>query len=203
MRRFLLSILLASIGLSGFSTTWVINTSGFEFSPDDISIQEGDSVLFAIGNIHRVEEVSEATWNANGNTPLPGFNTPFSGALILPAQLGVGKHWYVCVPHASGGMKGKIEVNSTTSIKHQPTASALKLFPNPSNGVFQLELDKGTPASYIQLDVYDTHGTKVYAIRNLEQQSIHEIDLTSLSKGLYTIRIADGAVIYSNRLIIQ
>ena len=203
MKKFLLSILFASIGLSGFSTTWVINTSGFEFSPDDITIQEGDSVLFAIGNIHRVEEVSEATWNANGNTPLPGFNTPFSGALILPAQLGVGKHWYVCVPHASGGMKGKIEVNSTTSIKDRPTASALKLFPNPSNGVFQLDMEKGAPASHFQIDVFDTRGNKVYAVRDLEQSSLREIDLTFLSKGVYMIRISDGTVIYSNRLVIQ
>ena len=203
MKRFLLSILFASIGLTGFCTTWVVTTPGFEFSPATITIALGDSVRFTIGGIHRVEEVSEAVWNANGSTPLPGFNTPFGGALILPAQLTEGTHWYVCVPHASGGMKGRIIVQNTTGIRHQPTASALKLFPNPSNGVFQLELDKGTPASYVQLDVYDIQGTKVYAARNLEQQSVHEIDLTSLSKGLYTIRISDGVVLYSNRLVIQ
>ncbi len=203
MKRFLLSILFASIGLTGFCTTWVVTTPGFEFSPATITISLGDSVRFTIGGIHRVEEVSEAVWNANGNTPLPGFNTPFGGALILPAQLTEGTHWYVCVPHASGGMKGRIIVENTTGIRHQPTASALKLFPNPSNGVFQLELDRGTPASYVQLEVYDIQGTKVYAVRNLEQKPVHEIDLTSLSKGLYTIRISDGVVLYSNRLVIQ
>lgn len=203
MKRFLLSILFASIGLTGFCTTWVVTTPGFEFSPATITISLGDSVRFTIGGIHRVEEVSEAVWNANSNTPLPGFNTPFGGALILPAQLTEGTHWYVCVPHASGGMKGRIIVENTTGIRHQPTASALKLFPNPSNGVFQLELDKGTPASYVQLEVYDIQGTKVYAVRNLEQKPVHEIDLTSLSKGLYTIRISDGVVLYSNRLVIQ
>lgn len=203
MKRFLLSILFASIGLTGFCTTWVVTTPGFEFSPATITISLGDSVRFTIGGIHRVEEVSEAVWNANGNTPLPGFNTPFGGALILPAQLTEGTHWYVCVPHASGGMKGRIIVQNTTGIRHQPTASALKLFPNPSNGVFQLDMDQDLPLSYFQLDVFDTRGNKVYAVRNLEQVSLREIDLTSLSKGLYMIRISDGSVIYSNRIIIQ
>ena len=203
MKRILLSVLLASIGISGFCTTHTITTPGFVFSPATITIQLGDSVRFNIGGIHRVEEVSEATWNANNNTPLPGFNTPFGGGLILPDKLTEGTHWYVCVPHAEGGMKGIIIVENTTSVGNQPTASAFNLFPNPSNGIFQLEMNKVEDASGFQMDVINSEGRKVYAVRNLEQRSLNEIDLTALGKGIYFIRVTDGTAIYTRRVIVQ
>ena len=203
MKRILLSILLASIGMSGFCTTHIVTTPGFVFSPATITIQLGDSVRFNIGGIHRVEEVSQATWNAENNTPLPGFNTPFGGGLILPSQLTVGTHWYVCVPHASSGIKGIIIVENTTGIKNQPTASAFNVFPNPSNGTFQLEMETATNASNFQMDVINSEGRKVYAVRNLEQKSLNEIDLTAFGKGIYFVRVYDGSGFYSRKVLIQ
>jgi plastocyanin len=203
MKRILLSFLLASIGMTGFCTTHIVTTPGFVFSPATITIQLGDSVRFNIGGIHRVEEVSQATWNANNSTPLPGFNAPFGGGLILPAQLTVGAHWYVCTPHASSGMKGMIIVENTTSIGNQPTATAFNLFPNPSNGIFQLEMEQATDASNFQMDVINSEGRKVYAVRNLEQRSLHEIDLTTFSKGIYFVRVYDGSGIFSRKVLIQ
>jgi len=203
MKRILLSFLLGSLGMTGFCTTKIVTTPGFVFSPATITIQLGDSVRFNIGGIHKVEEVSEATWNMNKNTPLPGFNTPFGGGLILPSKLTVGTHWYVCVPHAADGMKGMIIVENTTSVGVEPTASALNLFPNPSTGTFQLEMDNATDASSYQLDVFDTQGRKVYAVRKLEQQSPNEIDLTAYGKGMYVVRVSNGIEIYTRRILVQ
>jgi len=203
MKRILLSILLVSSGMTAFCTTHIVTTPGFEFAPANITILFGDSVRFNIGGIHKVEEVSEATWNANNNTPLPGYNTPFGGGLILPAQLTPGTHWYVCVPHASSGMKGMIIVENVLSSSNQPTASAFNLFPNPSNGIFQLEMEKAADASDFQMDVINSEGRKVYAVRNLEQKSLNEIDLTAFGKGIYFVRVYDGTGIYTRKLLIQ
>jgi plastocyanin len=202
MKRMLLTLLLASLGMAGYSKTWVITNSGFEFSPDDLSIQLGDSVRFQLAAIHNVIEVTEADWNNNKNTQLiGGFSLPLGGGLIPADKLTEGTHFYVCGPHASSGMKGKIKVEGTTGVGNQPTASALTLFPNPSDGVFRLDFN-GT-ASSVQLDVFDSQGRSVYGARNLEQGSIHAIDLTSLGKGLYFARISDYSGIYTRRLVIQ
>lgn len=203
MKRILLTVFLAGIGIAGFCTTHIITTPGFVFSPATLTIEEGDSVRFNIGGIHRVEEVSEATWNANDNTPLPGFSTPFGGGLILPAQLAEGTHWYVCVPHAGDGMKGRIIVNGTTSVRNQPTASVFNLFPNPSNGIFQLEIEKDADASTFQMDVINNEGRKVYAVRNLEQRSLNDVDLTSFGSGIYFVRVYDGSGIYTRKVVVQ
>ncbi|MAT39452.1 MAG: hypothetical protein CL946_07590 [Ectothiorhodospiraceae bacterium] len=98
---------------SGFATTHIITNSGFTFSPDDITINVGDTVTWNIGGAHNVVEVSQATWNSNGNTPLSGgFSHGFGGGTTVFSTAGT--HWYVCSPHASSGMKGKITVVQTT-----------------------------------------------------------------------------------------
>ncbi|MDX1907903.1 MAG: plastocyanin/azurin family copper-binding protein, partial [Bacteroidia bacterium] len=113
MKNLLLTLLLISTSLTGFCTVWTINDSGLTFTPATITINLGDTVNFVLSATHNAREVSQATWNANGTTALAGgFQAPFGGGTILPAQLGVGTHYYVCTPHASFGMKGTIIVQS-------------------------------------------------------------------------------------------
>lgn len=89
----------------------VINTVGNTFVPNNVTINFGDTINFQIAGNHDAMEVSQATYNANGTTPLPGgFATPFGGGLVLPSELAVGTHYYVCNPHAAMGMKGIITV---------------------------------------------------------------------------------------------
>jgi plastocyanin len=108
----LLTLLLITISTSAFCTIWTINTSGLTFTPATTNILFGDTVVFTIGGSHDAREVSLGTWTANGNTPLPGgFQTAFGGGMVLPAQLAVGTHYFVCTPHAAMGMKGTIIVS--------------------------------------------------------------------------------------------
>ena len=109
----LLTLLLITVSTSAFCTIWTINTSGFTYTPATTNILFGDTVVFTIGGSHDAREVSLTTWNANGNTPLPGgFQTAFGGGMVLPAQLAVGTHYFVCTPHAAMGMKGTIVVSA-------------------------------------------------------------------------------------------
>lgn len=113
MKKILLSLLLVSISIAGYSKIWTINNSGSTFSPATITIVYGDTVRFTITVAHDAREVSQTTWNAGGTTALPGgFQTPFGGGLVLPTQLGVGTHYYICTPHVGIGMKGTIIVQS-------------------------------------------------------------------------------------------
>lgn len=115
MKKILFLLLLLTFQ-SGYATIWIINNSGANFVPAAITINLGDTVNFVITNAHDAAEVSQATWNANGNTLLPGgFKTPFGGGMVLPAQLGTGVHYYVCEPHAANGMKGTITVQNCTT----------------------------------------------------------------------------------------
>jgi len=111
MRKLFLSILLLVMcATSNQAATHTINSAGLTFSPSTLNITLGDTVVFAIAGIHTALEISEATWNVNGTTPLGGgFALPLGGGTVILTT--VGTHWYICQPHGASGMKGTITVN--------------------------------------------------------------------------------------------
>jgi len=103
-------VLVPSQGNQGPQTHTVTNAD-FTFSPADLTITAGDSVQWQLANIHNVLEVTEQTWNANGNTAKAGgFSAGFGGGNVKFDNPGT--YFYVCSPHAFQAMKGKITVQA-------------------------------------------------------------------------------------------
>ena len=203
MKLILLSIFSFFTILNGFCTTHTITNSGFSFTPSTITIMSGDDVNFDIENIHEVREVSQATWNANGNTALPGgFSTGFGGGMIPASMLTVGTHWYVCVPHASGGMKGMIIVQATTATEEIQSPTAITVFPNPSNGKFQVILTTEDVKNY-DVEIFNILGVSVFSKSKEDMQAINEVNLTDKEGGVYLLRIRDGLNVYTRKIVIQ
>ena len=88
-----------------------ITTEGFTFTPDELSINVGDVVEFVPGANHNVLEVSQLGYDKNdASKAVPGgFFVDFKEIKQVTFNK-PGVHYYVCVPHAGGGMKGKITV---------------------------------------------------------------------------------------------
>lgn len=193
-----------SISVTGFCTTWTINNSGFSYTPATITITLGDSVNFIISSSHNAVEVSQTTWNANGNTALSGgFETAFGGGLVLPAQLDIGTHYYVCEVHASIGMKGIIIVQSSAGIIEHKLQPAISFYPNPSEGKFQIDLSNLQFTKHSEIEIYNEYGEKTHTIYNLTHQTSDEIDLSNFPKGIYFIKIYDGTENYTGKIVIQ
>jgi len=135
------------------------------FVPDSITINLGDSVSFSLTSIHNAIEVSQATWLANGNTSNGGFQVPFGGGLVLPAQLGLGVHYYVCSPHAAMGMKGRIFVINANSVRddQQIGPKDFQLFqnyPNPFNPSTTIEYQISLHGN-VNISIYNSLGQLV------------------------------------------
>ena len=93
-------------------TSYTIKTLGMSFSPDTIMCDVGDTINFVLGGYHNAIEVSQTTFLALGNTSNGGFSFGYgaTGSFIpTTAQT----YYYVCQPHASGGMKGVIIAQQT------------------------------------------------------------------------------------------
>jgi len=186
MKKIYLSLLLFFAAATGFSTTWIITNSGFSFSPATITITIGDDVDFNLGPEHNAVEVSQSTWNANGNTALAGgFQTPFGGGSVLTSQLGVGTHYYVCSPHASMGMKGVIIVQSTTDIAKNQLQPKLLVYPNPSNSIITI---KGSN-NIIGFQYFITDQTGRQVFKDILSDEANPIDISQLNPGIYLIQI--------------
>lgn len=202
MKKITLSLLLLSISLPGFCIVWTVNSSGNTYTPASITITLGDSVNFVIASSHDAREVSQTTYNANGNTILTGgFQTSFGGGLVLPAQLSVGTHYYVCTPHAQLGMKGLIIVQNATSIVENQLQTTISIYPNPSNGNFQLEIDGPQFTKSCKVEIYNIQEQKIY--QSLITNSKSNINVNNEPNGIYFVRIYGETEIYERKIIVQ
>lgn len=162
----LLFIALAWLGMYApmSAETHTITNSGLTFSPSEITIARGDVVKWSIGSNHNVVEVSKASWDANGNSSNGGFSLPFGGGEATFNTAGI--FYYVCEPHASGGMKAIIIVEETvTDIRDvlKESFPVLKLYPNPVRDKLTLDFQVGE-YSNVSIELYDITGRRLQSL---------------------------------------
>ena len=186
MKKILFSLLLSAISMAGFSTTWTITNNLDTFVPAIVTIAAGDSVNFVLAVTHQPREVSKATWDANGNTALPGgFQTAFGGGLVLPSQLTAGTHYYVCSVHYLFGMKGTIIVQSNSGVAVNQQKPVFNVFPNPAANSVTLTADN----DLIGLSYYFTDQAGRQIIQGKLNESSEQVDISFLPSGVYLIQL--------------
>lgn len=175
--------------------TYTVTSVGYTFSPDNLSINVGDTVVFSLGSIHDAIEVNKSVWDADGSTSNGGFSTPYGGGKVVFNNAGT--FYYVCQPHVSLGMKGTIVVGGgTTAINENKINTALNVYPNPATDYINVEM-KITNGNNIHLNVFDITGK---LIRNIDLSgvnpgySVQAISLENMVAGKYFVRYSDGSV---------
>lgn len=185
MKKSILTIFLMLITLTGFSNIITITNSGMTFTPASVTISYGDSVQFKIGSTHNVIEVSESIWEVNEASPLlEGFQLPKGGGLLTPTDLAEGIHYYVCGPHVSMGMKGKIFVLGPTIVAQNIPQPSLFLFPNPAQDLLSITVSADLVGS--QFSVLDITGKLI--LTGLFGKEESQLSVTNLENGIYFLR---------------
>lgn len=103
--------------------SWTIVSFGFGFSPDSITVQYGDTILFQLDSAFNAQEVNQATWMANDSTPVLGFRTSQGGGTVT--GLSAGTHYYVSDSNAYMGMKGRIFVTPAPTVRFRKSADTI------------------------------------------------------------------------------
>lgn len=190
-----------------FSTTYTITDSGFSFTPSSLTINIGDAVNFVLGSNHTVREVSQATWNANGTTSNGGFDLPNGGGIVVFNQARA--YYYVCVPHASLGMKGTITVTATdvkTMSEITPNNFILNQnYPNPFNPSTSITYSLPN-TGHITLEVFNMIGQKVATlIDGIENAGSHQIQFNAnkIASGIYFYRIQFNSLTLTKRMLLM
>lgn len=76
----------------------------------------------------------------------------------------------------------------------------ISVFPNPSNGHFQLNIDNFN-SQKINLEIFNAIGERVYTSSITKQQN--EIDLSNLPEGIYFVKMISTNQMYQQKIIIQ
>lgn len=185
--------LLFSVALFSFftaqATNYNIDINGFTYTPDNLVVNVGDVVTIDAADFHPLQQVSQATWNANGNTALSGgFSSTTSFELVITPAMAGSTIYYVCAAHVSGGMKGRISVNILSSISENRLLNFnFTVYPNPVRGSSLLNVSTKTNTN-VFIVLYDASGKLIHQLMN-KQLLPGEITLpfnaVALSKGTY------------------
>lgn len=205
MRKFLLFITILTLSFSvSFATKYTISAGSgdFVFSPNNTTINAGDTLVFSLASIHNAVEVSKATYDANGSTPMAGgFSVPKGGGQVTLTTPGI--HYFVCQPHASMGMKGIINVNSITTGVSSVSANdfGLKISPNPASDYLKISYYIES-VSFVNLNLFDAVGNKLANITSEYRGiGVHEetYAIKNLKPGVYFISLSND----NNRSIVK
>ncbi|HTB07173.1 MAG TPA: T9SS type A sorting domain-containing protein [Bacteroidia bacterium] len=184
------------------------------------------------GTINFIDTIGYGVYNlyvANGNLYVGGFFDSAGGKPAHNVAMWDGTLWhalgtginngpgsfawydsnlYVCGPFDSAGGKPAQNIaiwgtNPLTVNEIKTTNEEIQVFPNPSNGVFQLITGNEQVGIKNTAEIYNMLGEKIYQ-STLTQANIH-IDISNYSSGIYLYCLVSekGELIGSGKLIIQ
>lgn len=197
-----ITLLLATLLTSTLSAqiTHLLTAVDFEFTPDTIYAAQGDSLhIVFVSTEHTFTQVTEATWDTNGDTPSGGWNI---GPGLSEATIGLdgsGTIHYVCLPHAAMGMKGVVIVSIQSAIAERNALLQERFYPNPTGGQLWL---RDMPNGMADLFFLDASGREV--LRTQVHGNL-PLDVSQLPIGLYTVRAVGsaGQELFRQRLMKQ
>lgn len=197
MKKLLLLCLSLSAGLYCMATIHTITNVGNTFSPSNLAIQLGDTVVWNISGSHNVLEVDSSDWANNNAISNNGFSLPFGGGTHVFTS--AGSFFYVCQPHASGGMKGKIVVRNITSLTEYSEDLSFSFYPNPANDQIQIELKGIQTVEEISLMTFE--GKEV--IKREFNNSNPYLNISGVNPGNYVLVVRSKEGILSRKIVIN
>jgi plastocyanin len=181
MKKLYTILCFAVIGSSAWATQHTVTISGFSYVPSFLTAAVGDTLNMPASNTHPNVQVSMATWNANGSTPLAGGWGMHTSAFqyVIPA---LGDIFYVCANHVGSGMKGQIQVLAG-GVADLTGVNRVKILRNFINDG--------------QVTVMNTTGIKgTMLIYDLNGKQVDDIQLSSDEQQIIELKMQHGTYLY-------
>ena len=183
---------------------FVIATSpaGCYASSDTISIVICDSlftpVIYQSGNLLYTDTSSYSfQWYLDGN-PIPGATGQLITATIE------GNYWVELTAYNGCVYTSAIEVVDFTSLSNLALNNAsLRIYPNPSNGTFELEM-KNVEGEQVEMIIVDVSGRIVERhVLTSQGSTIHETVQLHVSPGIFFVHISIGTAEVQQRIVVK
>lgn len=190
--------LLTAVAINA-QTTHELFVTDFQFAPAIIQAEQGDSLrILPVDSGHTFTQVSEETWNANGNEPSGQYQFDFLLDTVTVELTGSGTIYYVCSPHAAMGMKGIVNVALVSSVADHDLFRASTFFPNPASDRIWM---RDPPSETLNVIIVDATGREAARMHMLSSEALYVGDLPT---GLYLLRVLDkgGAELERQRLMV-
>lgn len=95
---------------------------------------------------------------------------------------------------------------SVLGLGQNETAGSFKLYPNPASRLMNIELNEQllNYGGRLSFDLINLHGQRVLTTGSLDAaKSIHSLDVSELSNGIYFLRVTNGKELQIGKVVIQ
>ncbi len=197
------SLLLALLSIPALTasaqTTHIVTVSNFQFNPAELTVAEGDSVVWQnVAGFHNVREDTVGTAVGFGNAPGSGWTYSF-------VFTEVGTYGYDCEIHPAS-MQGSVTVNPSSSTEEVPEAGYLlrPTGPNPTSAGTSFALTLGV-TQRVRATVHDALGREVAVLHDGPAAAGRVVNLVwrpeaDAADGVYVVRI-EGASFGASRSV--
>jgi hypothetical protein len=123
-----------------------------------------------------------------------------------------------CRVYFGGYMSGVITTNGQYCFTQQPSMisslsddvdaipkqedSSLKVYPNPTQRIFTIEINNSDPIDIIDVELFNLHGKKIMK-ESYYQENRHDFSLINAPNGIYIIKVVYGDRIETRKIIKQ
>jgi hypothetical protein len=97
-------------------------------------------------------------------------------------------------------LKSTIEKPSPEKQTINSGEKSVKVYPNPNNGQFTLELSNVNSGAIVS--IYNMLGTRVYQ-SSAKNETSHKINLTGIAKGIYFVKVMDGKDQFTRKMVVN
>lgn len=174
------------------SALYAITTADFDGDGNlDLAAahQSGDSIYVLTGNGNGTFNASVNFWS--GPSPYSIATADFNGDGAPDLATG-----------PDGNQDATVLLNcNILDIENPAVSQTISVFPNPSNGIFNINLENLKGHGVIE--IYDLMGKKVYSNTFIENQAIGKIDLSNYPKATYLITINNGEKMFTKKTIVE
>ena len=155
-----------------------------------ITIEVGDTIIWTWGS---------GTHNLRATSGTESFDSGYftgAGNTFTYTFNHVGSTDYVCDPHA-GNMYGTVTVTSSTAGISENKLLSFEMYPNPVSDELNIQLPSGSEKA--EVSIFDYTG-RLVSSKTISSNDT-SIDVQSISKGIYIIRVASNTKIGVQRFI--
>ena len=193
MKKILLPLLTIFCSTAIAQTNHNIGTVGTTFSPDNITIDVGDTVTWTNNG---------GTHNVNGTTVTFGSNpesftngSASTGWTFKHVFTMAGTYDYRCDPHAAIGMAGKVIVRGSMNTEIVADEN-IKVYPNPAADKVTIS---GLSETNRTIQLFSADG-KLVLSKNVSGL-LYELNLDSISVGIYQLKVIEnGSIVHQERI---
>jgi len=185
----------AGNGTAGYSGDGGAATAAEVYNPTDVSIGPGGNLLIADTYNQVVRKVTISTGDistiaGNGTAGYSGDGGAATAAeMHYPNGITLDAKGNLYIPDWANNVIRMVTNADPQGINEVSDNSSVRVYPNPSNGIFILQADSQWLLASSRLEVYNVLGEKVYSNTFSTLHSQFSIDLSGQPAGIYILKV--------------